>query len=321
MLIVSLPPAHQKELVAKIAAHPAVDAVRFNTGMTSAFSPEETISRYLELIEPFRKPLYVDLKGKQLRVAEWATPPYGAIVLNHSVHVEFPARVYFRGDDQCELREVVDGNKIFVDPIPRAPVGKGQSVNIVGKKVTVKGGLLPIDHEYIKAALDHGVTRFLLSFVENKDDVTELENAIARHSRGRVNPEQCEIIFKIESQAGVDFVRGLTRVNFGEDSPYRIMAARDDLLIQIGLLNVPEALALMIDRDPGAICASQLLLGLEHGAVSLADLSDLEHMRALGYQHFMFSDEISREHSEQALEFWVGYTASAVKRIYAAAGV
>ena len=310
MLIVSLPPVHQAELLRESIEHPQVAAVRFNTGMSSAYSPDETVRRILEVAEPAKKPVYIDLKGKQLRVAEWATPPYGPIVLNHRIRVELPAKVLFRGDDTCELREVVGGNQIYVDPLPRAPVGRGQSVNILAEKLAIEGGLLDLDHQYIESALARGITRFMLSFVESREDVRELEEAIARHSRGGIGLESCELMFKIESRAGVEFVRGLTSANFADGSPYRLMAARDDLQIQIGLLAMPEGLRLIAERDPLAVCASRLLLGLEQGSVSMADLSDIEHMRSLGYTRFMLSDEISREHAASALTFWGRYVAT-----------
>jgi pyruvate kinase len=254
----------------------------------------------MELARPVNKPVYVDLKGKQLRVIEWANLPEGPILLNHKVEVELPARVYFRGDDRCELRKIVDGNQLFVDPLPKAPVGRGQAVNIVSKKIVIDGGLTKLDHEYIRAAMAEGLSNFLLSFVESWDDVAELEEAIARYSKGsKVEPQ---IGLKIESQAGVDFVKGADRKKFGER--YRLMAARDDLMIQVGLLKMPDALRAIIKKDPKAICASRLLLGLESGAVSLADVSDILYMRELGYERFMLSDGISRDHGQEAFDFW-----------------
>lgn len=308
MLILSLPPVHQVDLLRSIIEHPLVGAVRYNTGVPSAYDPYETIKRIKALTEPLGKPFWVDLKAKQLRVVEWAVVPDSPIILNHKVKVELPAKVHLRGDESCELREVVDGNKLYVDGKPSL-VGKGQSINILAKKLEIEGGLLDIDHEYIKAALSLGIKRFMLSFVECADDVRELEDAIVLHSRGAVSVGECEIMFKIESHAGVEFVRGLPKKHFSADSPYSVMAARDDLMIHIGLMDMPEALQIIAKKDPRAVCASRLLMGLEGGGVSMADLSDLEYMRSLGYKHFMFSDGISREQTKEALAFWEAYAA------------
>ena len=300
MLIATLPQVHQEALLNRIIQHPAVDAVRFNTGATSAYDPQETISKIKAAVNSTNKPIYIDLKGKQLRVVEWANLPEGPILLNHKIKVELPARVYFRGDDQCNLSKVVNGNELFVDPLPKAPVGRGQAVNIVAKDLTIIGGLTELDHAYIKAALSEGIKKFLLSFVENWDDVKELEDAICRYSK--LSKSEYEIGLKIESQAGVDFVKGTSKDKFG--GKYRLMAARDDLMIQVGLLRVPDALRAIIKKDPTAICASRLLLGLERGAVSLADVSDVLYMSELGYENFMLCDNISREHGQEALDFW-----------------
>ncbi|MDE1970251.1 MAG: hypothetical protein KGI50_01610 [Patescibacteria group bacterium] len=303
MFIASLPPVHQHDLLRRMIEHPCVDAVRYNTGMSSAYSPLETIERIQALARPLKKPVYIDLKGKQLRVIEWANLPEGPIVLNHPVRVSLPAKVYFRGDDCCALREVVDGTNIYVDPLPKAPVGRGQAANIVGKNVLVSGGLLPLDHEYIKAGVACGISRFMLSFVEHGDDVEELQDAILKHNHNSKPISDYELVLKIESRLGVSFVRK-NRPNTWHENGLRLMAARDDLMIQIGINKMPHALQTIAAADEHAICASRLFLGLEQGAVSMADLSDFKYMQQLGYQHFMLSDGVSRNHFNAALSFW-----------------
>ncbi|OHB21677.1 MAG: hypothetical protein A2939_04805 [Parcubacteria group bacterium RIFCSPLOWO2_01_FULL_48_18] len=304
MLILTLPQVHQKDLLKDMIAHPLVKAVRYNTGTNSAYSPRETLRRISTLAQPFKKPVYVDLKAKQLRVVEWANLPEGPIVLNHRITVTLPATVCFRGDDRSQLCEVVDGNQIYVDPLPKYPVGRGQAVNILAPDLKIEGGLLPADHDYIEAALAEGMSRFMLSFVENMDDVRELENAIGRYRKSRTKTP-CEIVLKIESRAGIDFV---AKTETSLLRPYRLMAARDDLMIQIGINAMPDALKIIIEKDRHAICASRLLMGLETGAISMADVSDLEYMKSLSYGIFMLSDSISRNHFRPAMDFWLSYT-------------
>lgn len=301
MLIASLPPVHQNDLLKEIITHPCVETVRYNTGMSSAYDPLETVRRIKEYSVPAGKPVFIDLKAKQLRVIEWANLPEGPIVLNHKIKVKMPAKVYFRGDDCCGLKEVVDGTNIFVDPLPKAPVGRGQSVNIVAAGLEIEGGLLPLDHAYIKAALEEGIYNFMLSFVEGFDDIRELEGALGKHA------PKSKICLKIESRDGVDFIR---KTSAAALRPYRLMAARDDLMIQIGIFNMRDALKVIIRKDPKAICASRLLLGLETGGVSMADVSDIEYMRTLGYRDFMLSDGISRLHFTGAVKFWQDYEKS-----------
>ena len=305
MLISSLPPAHQPDALRQIIEHPLIGAVRYNTGMSSAYKPQEVVKRIQTLAKPLSKPVYIDLKAKQLRIIEWANLPDGPIVLNHTVKIELPAKAFFRGDEDagCNIIEVVDGNKLFVDPLPKSPVGRGQAVNIVAKELKINGGLLPLDHEYIEAGIKYGVAGFCLSFVECHQDINEL-NGIIEKWKNRLNIYQnFEVILKIESRAGIQFVQNSKQTL----APYRLMAARDDLMIQIGLQAMPSALRAIIRCDPKSICASRLLLGLKDGNVSLADLSDLEYMRRLGYRNFMLSDGISREHFLGAVKFWENY--------------
>ena len=310
MLISSLPPVYQADRIKAIVEHPAVGAVRYNTGMSSPYTPQQTVEKLQSIVKPSGKPLYIDLKGKQLRVIEWANLPDGPIRLNHNVEVTLPAKVYFRGDDCCNLVEVANGNELYVDPLPKAPVGRGQSVNIITESLKIEGGLLALDHEYIKASLAEGIVRFMLSFVESTYDLDELENAIEIHGRGSKRLADCEVVWKIESKAGMQLVAETQSSLFGGSSPHRLMAARDDLMIHLGVLAMPGACRAIVEKDPWAICASRLLLGLEQGAVSMGDMSDIEFMQSLGYKDFMLSDGISREHAKEALDFWQEYKAA-----------
>ncbi len=307
MLIVSVPQVHQQDLLKEIISCPGVDAVRYNTGMRSAYSPDETVKRLKLACDKASMPLYLDLKGKQLRVVRWANLPDGPIILNHNIKTKLPAKVYFRGDERpCNLIEVVNGNEIFVDPLPSQPVGEGQAVNIISNSLEIEGSLLPVDYKFVEAGVKYGVTRFMLSFVESLDDGLELKKAIRDClPASKKSLKDFEIRLKIESEAGVKFVQ---EVNDFELTPYRLEAARDDLMIHIGVTNMLKALKEIIKKDPQAICASRLLMGLKEGEVSMADVSDLELMYRLGYKGFMLSDTISRLHFRQAVEFYTKWS-------------
>jgi len=303
-LIVTLPPVYQDELLRKIVSHPLVDAVRYNTGIDSLYSPAKTIGVIKNQTDRFGKTLYVDFKGQQLRVAEWANPPLGAIVLNNPIEVELPAKVFFRGDDCCDLKGVANGNKIYVDPLPKHPVGKGQAVNILAKSLKIKNYLTNNDFDYAEAAVRVGVRNFMLSFVDSLGYVEAFQNLLESNCVGDEESRKLKIILKIESESGMNFI---ARTEPKLLQKYQLMAARDDLMIQIGGLKMLTALKFIIKKDPEAICASRLMLGLENGDVSLADISDLELMQSLGYGQFMLSDGISREHFEKAIKFWQEY--------------
>ncbi len=271
-------------------------ALRYNTGASSPYTAKETLEKLQAVAEKYKKPLYVDIKGRQLRIIEWATFPFGPIVLNHTIELGLPAKIYFRGDDACDIKEVIDGRKIYVEPFPKFPVGKGQSVNILAKDLKIKEDLTDYDREYLKASRELGIDKFLLSFVESKEYIASLEKELG---------SKCFIVLKIESAEGVEFVRNAGK-SLGE---YLLMAARDDLMIQIGAFKMLEALEL-IAKSTNAVCASRLLMGLEQGAVSMADISDIRLMENLGYGNFMLSDGISRNHYKKALAFWAKYERS-----------
>jgi pyruvate kinase len=299
MLIATLPAVHQERLLTQIVQHPLVNEVRYNTGVISAYSPKETLTRVLALSERYEKRLWVDLKGRQLRITEWAVPNYGKIVLNHEIEVDYPAKVYFRGNDSSELK-VVRGNVIYVDPPPRYAVGNGQAINIHSDNLRIKGYFTSEDLAYIAAACELGVNNFMLSFVETISDVTEFQSFWQKHSSN----SNVNIVLKIESPKGLEFIN---RFDLGSIANCALMAARDDLMINIGPNKAKILLALeqIIKRDSQAIVASRIFAGLENGgAVSMGDLADLALMQRLGYRRFMLSDGICNQHFDKAIEAW-----------------
>ncbi len=293
MFIATLPAVHQDTLLEEIISHPLIQGVRYNTGLASAYPAKETLERILVLTERHNKRLWVDLKGRQLRIVQWAVPNYGKIILNHELEVDCPACVFFRGSEWSEVK-VVRGNAIYIDPPPPHAVGEGQAINIHGNNLKIKGYLIEQDKEYIKASRELRVNDYMISFVECEEDMVEV---------AVLNPE-ARMVLKIESPKGLDFIDSMATTTF-EKHP--IMAARDDLMINIGSNKVEMLLALqrIIQRDPGAILASRIFSGLETGgSVSLADISDLRLMHLMGYKHFMLSDGICERHFKEAMKVW-----------------
>jgi hypothetical protein len=296
MLIATLPAVHQEELLERIISHPLVGGVRYNTGLRSPYSAQETLQKIIALTTVYNKKLWVDLKNRQLRIVHWAIPNYGKIILNHEIEVDCPCRVYFRGNEWSELK-VARGNVIYVDPPPRQAVGEGQAINIHGKNLRIKGFLTEEDKSYLGAAWDLGINDFMLSFVESIDDV----NQVREFFGGDVN-----LALKIESPKGIDLVNSGNYL-----SPYTLVAARDDLMINIGENKAAmlPALAQIVLRDPQAIVASRIFAGLETAqTVSLGDYADLRLMHLLGYKNFMLSDGISQFYFDEAMKAWEDFS-------------
>jgi len=284
--IATLPPPHQPERLRVVAKHPLIEEARFNVGMRTPYSPKETLERLLAVMDG--KPLWIDLKGRQLRILQWSVPTYGDIVLNHKIKVDLPAQIYFRGDQHSNIVEV-RGNRIFVDPDPPGAIGRGQSVNVHGNNLEIDGYLTKEDLAYIKAAGELGIHRYMLSFVEKVDDVEAVGQLDAK----------AEMIVKIESQPGLaflDFYGPALKEILGKR--FRIMAARDDLYTNIGSdkMQMFKALVNIVKCDQTAVVASRICESLRKSEkISLSDLSDLMQMYHLGYRQFMLSDELCKD--------------------------
>ena len=289
-LLATLPSPHERSFFTVLAC-PEVAEFRFNVGVRTPWSPRETLERILDRCS--HKPLWVDLKGRQLRIAQWAVPTYGDIVLNHEVEVTQPATILFRGGDESAIREV-RGRRVFVDPPPRNAVGAGQAINIHAATLVIHGYLTEEDEAYLDAAKDLGLTRFMLSFVEQQSD---LDCVLQRIPGAR-------LALKIESPKGLDWVR---REFDSRGGTARLVAARDDLWLNIGQnkLQMLPALRLLVERDPTAIVASRLLGSLERQpAPDMGDLADLFLMHQLGFREFMLSDGVSRSAIEPSAAVW-----------------
>jgi len=171
-----------------VARHPLVAGLRLNTVMPLREPPAEVLRRLAEL----GPPLWVDLKGRQLRVAAPAIPPYTEVLLSHPIAVETPVDVYFSEGRERVRGVAVDGRRLILEDGPRRLVGPGESVNIVHESLRVEGLLTETDVAYLEAMRSLGLRRVMLSFAEGPADVAE----VVRHL-----PE-VDLVLKIESRRG-----------------------------------------------------------------------------------------------------------------------
>jgi hypothetical protein len=272
-LIATLPPYvnHRQAII----SHPAVDELRFNTVSPLAESRSELLYRLQR--ECGVKRLWIDLKGRQLRIAKFSYLPYAYLELTHRISVDLPATVHFR-DCVSEAVKLVDGNKLILDDRPVRIVGEGEPINILDPSLKVEGFLTPSDTEYVEAAAALGLHDYMLSFAESDTDVEEV---LAIDPKARM-------IAKIESKRGLEWMRK-------RPAKVGLMAARDDLYVNMGDDRAAILKALMDIRaaDHDAIVASHLLESFESApSPSLQDISDVELMRRMGYRNFMFSDTL-----------------------------
>lgn len=304
MIIATIPGVFRRELTDKILKDELIDAVRFNTGVPS---PDTAYDTLVQLKTKTSKPIWIDLKCRQLRIARWCVPYYGEVELNHEIELELPAHVHFRGGEQIEIKRV-QGNKIYLAEPPEQAIGQGQSINIHAESLNIKGYLTEEDIRYIKAAEAMGLNHFMLSFYEGLKDI-EMFREQLKH------PENVKIGMKIESHEGL---RALDELESKIDDDEKfiskqnltIVVARDDLLenLEQDVILMLSALKNCLEIDKDAIVASQFFLGLEHtGSINAADISDIHLLHIMGYKNFMLSDEICLRHFSKVVSAWEDY--------------
>jgi pyruvate kinase len=258
----------------EVARHPLVCGLRLNTVMPVRGGPGEALAR----LGGFGQPLWVDLKGRQLRVVGAAVPPYTEVRLSHRIRVDTPVDAYFTDGTERVRVMAADGDRLILEDGPRRLVGPGESVNIVHGSLEVEGMLTETDRAYLATMGEMGMTRALLSYVERPEDADEVRALLPG----------AEVMLKIESRRGLEYAR-----KFGA-SQGRLMAARGDLFVEV--LRPHRIAASMRDifaADSEAIAASRLFDSLAtHPVPSCADICDAAFLLELGYRTFLLGDAV-----------------------------
>jgi hypothetical protein len=270
--IVTAPP--YASFLDEVAAHPLVCGLRLNTVMPVRDGPVEALER----LRAFGQPLWVDLKGRQLRVVGAAIPPYTEVHLSHPVRVNTPVDAFFSDGSECVRVVAVDGNRLILEDGPRRLIGPGESVNIVHSSLKIEGTLTETDRAYLAAMGDLGLNRIMLSYVESPSDADEVRHLLPG----------AEVMLKIETLRGLDYAR-----RYGA-SLGRLMAARGDLYVEVLQPHrVVSALRDVITADPGAVVASRIFDSLAwHPVPQSADIGDVAYLLSLGYRTFMLGDGV-----------------------------
>lgn len=271
-VIVTAPP--YASFLEEIARHPLVSGFRLNTVMPLHEEPACALERLREL----GKPLWVDLKGRQLRVVGAAVPPYTEVCLSHAIRVKTPVNAFFSDGNECVRVLSVQENRIILEDGPRRLVGPGESVNIVHPSLVIEGTLTDTDKAYLFAMQRLGMKKVMLSFVETPTDAEEVREYLP----------DAEIILKIESEKGLHYA------NQHGTSQGQLMAARGDLFIEVLQPHrVIGALQQIIRADPQAIVASRIFESLVyHPVPASADIGDVAFLLSSGYRSFMLGDAL-----------------------------
>lgn len=258
----------------EVARHPLVRGFRLNTVMPVRGGPAEALER----LRAFDQPLWVDLKGRQLRVVGAAIPPYTEVRLSHRVRVHTPVDAFFSDGDERVRVVAVDGDRLILEDGPRRLVGPGESVNIVHPSLQIEGTLTETDHAYLAAMRELGLKHVMISYVESRADADEV---------WRLLPG-AEVMLKIETQRGLAYARqqGATQG--------RLVAARGDLYVEVLRPHqIVGALRTIVEADPEAVVASRIFDSLAyHPVPASADIGDVAFLLSLGYRTFMLGDAV-----------------------------
>jgi hypothetical protein len=268
--IVTTPP--YATFLDEVARHPLVCGFRLNTVMPLRDGPAEALER----LRAFGQPLWVDLKGRQLRVVGAAIPPYTEIRLSHPIRVETPVDAFFSDGNEHARVAAVDGDRLILADGPRRLIGPGESVNIVHPSLKIDGTLTETDRAYLAAMREAGLKRVMISYVESPADVEEVRGLLPG----------AEVMLKIESRRGLEYTR-----KYGS-SHGRLVAARGDLYVEVLRPHrVIGALRDIVAADPEAVVASRIFDSLGHIPVPVsADIGDAAFLLSLGYRTFMLGD-------------------------------
>lgn len=262
------------DFLGEVIAHPLVAGLRLNTVMPTVSGPGEALDRLANL----GLPLWVDLKGRQLRVVGSAVPPFTEVTLSHAIEVPTPVTAYFSDGLEAARVMAVDGNRLILEHGPRRVIGPGESVNIVHPDLKVHGTLTATDIAYLTAMAERGLQRVMLSYVESPEDVQEVRNRLPG----------ADVLLKIETQKGLSFAQAHGAAHG------HLVVARGDLYIELSRPHhILPALKTIIQADPLAIVASRLFDAMAFEPVPhCAEIGDAAFLLSLGYRSFLLGDAV-----------------------------
>ena len=165
--------------------------------------------------------------------------------------------------------------------------GRG-TIRKCSKNLKIEGYLTEKDKIYLSVCKELGIKNIMASYVEDISDIVEI----------KMLNDNTDIVCKIESEKGIK--------NINELDGFNLMAARDDLYLELGNpYYMTYALNRIISEDKNAICASRIFTSLEHHpTISYSDFEDLEKMYEMGYRNFMLCDNVSNYCFDKAIDGW-----------------
>lgn len=252
--------------------------------MNSAQLDGEELDHELAEAHRFRevKPIYFDIKGRQMRVIKsYPLPDRLELDLNHDISVDTPTTVLFKGGADGCLLDKVEGNHLVFRGGPEWMVVEGESLHIRHPSLKVHDPIFTkVEVEKIEKARRAGFDKFFLSYVEEQRDIDLVRELIG----------DSMLMLKIENKRGLQFVEN----QFKKEDNLCLVAAMGDLYVEVDRPHhILSALKLVINKDPRAVAGSRMLLSISEEPVpSAADFMQLAWLYDIGYRRMMLCDEI-----------------------------
>ena len=266
----------------RFATDHRLSGIRMNSAMIHAPELDAEIDRARSISGTI--PLYFDVKGRQLRIKEAITDlDHLELRLHRPISVKTPTPVLFKaGEDASLLVDVQDdGKHLIFRGGPEYMVHAGESIHIREPSLQVGGDTFSdYEVEKIDKVVRAGFDRYYLSYCEGQRDIDAFREFIG----------DAELFVKVENKVGLDFV-----ANEWKPQPNtHLCAARGDLYVELDMPHqILEAVRLIVDKDPGAIVGSRMLLSMVDSSVPrCADFSDLAWLHQIGYRNMLLCDEL-----------------------------
>lgn len=232
-----------------------LSGIRLNSAMIDNVELGHDLER-VDLNDENSLPLHFDIKSRQLRIEEvFDHPDFLDVTLNHPIGVRTPTPVLFKaGEDYAILKEIKEGGRrLIFKGGPKWTVKAGESLHIRDKSLEIFGPqFTDAELSKLEKVVAAGFTKFCLSYTQGQRDVDQFEEIVGRDK---------EVRLKIEDEKGLMFVES----GFRKRDGLYLLAARGDLYVELEKPHLmPNALKLIIEKDPEACVGSRILLSQIH---------------------------------------------------------
>jgi len=312
-IIATLGPASSGYTVLRKMFTAGLDVVRLNFSHGAHKQHSESIQVVRELNEKYRRHIRImqDLEGFRIRVGRFKGTDTrelknrGVVWLTNDPEASGPRTIPFdyEGDLTCikpeQLIYIDDGmlilqvksaseNSIKAVVVEGGVLKERKGINIPGANLKFEG-ITEKDKRDIEFGIQDGVDYIALSFVRDKNDISQ--------AAGLIKPmlPDCRIVAKVESREAIKNIDGIIEAADG------IMIARGDMGVAIPIHEVPIVQKCIIKKCNAAkkfvITATQMLEHMtEHSRPTRAEVTDVANAIIDGTDFVMLSGETAVGH-------------------------